>query len=304
MQVLILGHPADAHAAHIYQALEQTGVAVHYWDMRQFPTQLRMSWQPETETGGLRLPDGASINLQAVHSVFWRSLSDSRVPDLPDAMLSHIATRDCTSTVRSLLQAGSARWVNSWRAYQFHQEKPLQLAKVRRLGIPIPATLISNDPDQVADFVAAHPSAIFKPVYGGAHTQRVTPRHLDQARLHQVLSLAPVTLQACIEGTNVRCYVVGDAVYGAEIRSAAIDFREDAEAELIPLEVPVAMQQQCRAIAEALYLEWTAIDWRMTPDGDFVFLEANPSPMFIHFEQVTGFPITPALVQLLTTDEH
>lgn len=302
MQVLILGYPADAHAAHIYQALERVGVAVHYWDMRLFPTQLRMSWQPESEIGWLRLPNGASINLQAVHSVFWRALSESRVPDLPDAMLSYIAVRDCASTVRSLIQACPARWVNSWRAYQFHQEKPLQLSQVKRLGIPIPATLISNDPDQVADFVAAHPNAIFKPVYGGAHTQRVTPRHLDQARLHQVLSLAPVTLQSCIEGTNVRCYVVGDAVYGAEIRSAAIDFREDAEAELIPLDLPVVIQQQCRSIAKALYLEWTAIDWRMTPDGNLIFLEANPSPMFIHFEQVTGFPITQDLVQLLLAE--
>ncbi len=46
-------------------------------------------------------------------------------------------------------------------------------------------------------------------------------------------------------------------------------------------------------------LEWTAIDWRLTPQGEYVFLEANPSPMFIQFERRTSFPITQKLVNLL-----
>jgi D-alanine-D-alanine ligase-like ATP-grasp enzyme len=46
-------------------------------------------------------------------------------------------------------------------------------------------------------------------------------------------------------------------------------------------------------------LEWTAIDWRLKPTGEYVFLEANPSPMFIHFERQTNFPITQKLVNLL-----
>jgi len=300
MQILILGHPGDAHAAHVCQALTGAGAEVYYWDTRLFPTQLRMSWWPENQTGRLGLPTGEQIDLQSVHSVFWRTLSTAQVPPLQDEGLYQIAVNDASSALRSMIQGCPARWVNSWQAYQFHREKPLQLAKVRQLGITIPATLVSNDPDQVVDFINAHPNVIFKPVYGGAHTQRVTQRHGARERLNQVLSLAPVTLQDFVEGTNVRCYVVGEAVYGAEIRSDAIDFRDDLEAELIPLDLSETIQQQCRAIARALYLEWTAIDWRMTSEGDFVFLEANPSPMFMYFEQRTGFPITQDLVQLLT----
>lgn len=46
-------------------------------------------------------------------------------------------------------------------------------------------------------------------------------------------------------------------------------------------------------------LEWTAIDWHLKLTGEYVFLEANPSPMFLHFEQQTKFPITESLVNLL-----
>jgi len=302
MQILILGHAADAHALHLYQVMMDAGVDVHYWDTRLFPTELRLSWNPATEGGVMSLPDGQKIDLQHVHSVFWRILTNTYIPPLEDERMRHIALNDTSSALRSLIQGCPARWVNSWKAYQFHREKPLQLAKIRQLGVAIPSTLISNDPEEVLDFVNAYPEAIFKPVYGGAHTQRVGPHHLDKDRLQAVLSLAPVTLQEYIGGTNVRCFVIGETVYGAEIRSSAIDFREDEAAQLIPIEVPEPIQQQCRQIARSLYLEWTAIDWRMTPSKKFIFLEANPSPMFLYFEDKTGFPITKDLLALLMSE--
>lgn len=67
----------------------------------------------------------------------------------------------------------------------------------------------------------------------------------------------------------------------------------------MPIELPQNVKQQCLAIAKAFFLEWTAIDWRLTPSGEFVFLKANPSPMFLHFERQTSFPITQELVKLL-----
>ena len=121
---------------------------------------------------------------------------------------------------------------------------------------------------------------------------------LDE-RLFLALRLSPITLQEYIPGTNIRTYVIGNSIYSAEIRSNFLDFREDPIAKLIPIELPEAIKQQCQAIAKALMLEWTAIDWRLKPTGEYIFLEANPSPMFLHFEQQTGFGITPRLVKLL-----
>jgi D-alanine-D-alanine ligase-like ATP-grasp enzyme len=54
-----------------------------------------------------------------------------------------------------------------------------------------------------------------------------------------------------------------------------------------------------RAIARTLGLVWTGIDFRLTPDGVYVFLEANPSPMFMGFEKYAGLPLTDSLAALL-----
>lgn len=303
MNILILGNAEDAHARHLHVALTEAGAMAHYFDTRLFPSQLSLSWQPGTHTGTIRLADASRLSLDDIHSVFWRSFSGVKIPELGDADRSRVAFNDSMSALRSFMQAGSARWINSWQAYQFHKEKPLQLDAVRQLGVPIPATLITNNPDDIRDFNNQYDRSIFKPVYGGAHTQFVTAEHLDLARLHLALRIAPVTLQEYIPGTNIRTYAIADSVYTAEIRSPALDFREDTAAELIPQALPDTVRQQCLAIRQALKLKWTAIDWRLKPSGEYVFLEANPSPMFLHFEKQTGFPITEKLLQLLMGDD-
>ena len=299
MYILIVGNTTDAHAAHLETALTQAGAVVHYFDTQQFPTQLRMSWEPKSHTGSLRLPTAHVLTLQDIHSVFWRNFSGVGSVPFADAHQQRIAFHDSLSALRTLLKSCPARWVNSWQAYEFHKEKPLQLSTVHQLGVSIPVTLITNDPEEVVRFATSHEQVIFKPVYGGAHTQSLSATHLDPKRLSLALSLAPVTLQAYIPGTNIRSYVIDNTVYAAEIRSASIDFREDSGAEVIPVVLPAHVQQQCRSITQALLLTWTAIDWRLTPWGEYVFLEANPSPMFLHFERQTGFPITQELVRLL-----
>lgn len=297
MQVLILGDRTDSHAAHLYQAIAQAGAAVYYWNTQQFPTQMQLSWQPRLSRGTIVLPEGR-LDFDQIHSVFWRNLAGVQIPPLADAQQYQIALNDSLSTLRSILQVCPARWINSWQAYQFHKEKPRQLYTVQQLGIEIPATLISNDVDEILTFCQSR-RTIFKPVHGGAHTQFVTAEHLDRPRLALALKLAPIAIQAYISGTNIRSYVIGEKVYSAEIRTSALDFREDASAKLIPVHLPDPIEQACIKIARSLNLEWTAIDWRLTPSGSYVFLEANPSPMFLHFEQQTGFPITAALVNLL-----
>jgi hypothetical protein len=299
MKILVLGSAKDAHAAHIYQSLKTAGVTVDYLDLRQFPTQLRMSWQLDQEGGYFTLPEGNRFDFHDIKSVFWRSFGQISVPTLQDKEQQRLACHDALSTARSLLQCCPARWINSWQAYQFHQEKPLQLYAAKKLGVKIPATLISNDPQQVRDLVQRQTQAIFKPVYGGAHTQLVTSDHLEWERLQKVLRISPVTIQSYIPGTNIRSYVIGQSVYSAEIRTEVLDFRDDRQAALIPLQVPPAIEAQCQAIAQRFFLHWTAIDWRLTPAGEYIFLEANPSPMFLHFENQTGFPLTQELLKLL-----
>ncbi|MGD1949689.1 MAG: RimK family alpha-L-glutamate ligase [Leptolyngbyaceae cyanobacterium] len=299
MHILILGDDLDADAICLKSRLENAGARVDYWNSQLFPKCLQLTWQAHTYQGRLQLPTGKAIHLDNIHSIFWRTLHPVDVPLLPDSHQYQIAVTNSTSILRSLIRGCSARWVNSWEAYQFHQEKPLQLSIVKELGVAIPKTLISNNPEHIRAFATSVPQLIFKPVYQGAYTKLLKDSYLEPEHLNQCWRRSPATFQEYVPGTNIRCYVIGQQVYAAEIRSACLDFREDTQARIIPAILPETIQIICLKIAQALFLEWTAIDWRLSPQGEFIFLKADPSPMFTYFEQITGFPLSEKLVQLL-----
>jgi glutathione synthase/RimK-type ligase-like ATP-grasp enzyme len=299
MTVLILGGTDDEHAAHILHHLRQHSTDAELLDSRWFPAELQVAYDPATGAGWLRLPGGRRLALTAIRSVYWRVYHGVQGPQLPDAEQSLIATNDARSLFEALLTSLPARWVNGWRGFQLHQTKPAQLARMAALGVPVPATLLGNDPEAVRSFAEQHPRCIFKPVQGGAHTRRVEPRHLTGDNLRH-LAYAPVTLQEEVPGTDIRVFVAGKRVYACEVRTAAVDFRDDPDPAIAACELPDDVRAWCLRAAEALELVWTGIDVRRTPDGRHVFLEANPSPMFLGFEAQSGLPLTAALADLLT----
>lgn len=298
MTNLILGHAADEHAAHVLRCLRDRGHDAELLDSHDFPTRLALSYDPRRRAGALRLPEGKRLELSQVRSVYWRSYGGVGGAELPDPDQSALAANDARGLFESLLIGLRARWVNGWNAFLLHQTKPEQLARVAALGVPVPATLLSNDPEAVRAFAARHPRCVFKPVQGGAHTRRLEPRHLGEEHLRN-LAFAPVTLQEEVPGRDVRVFVAGQRVLACEVRTEHVDFRDDPDPRITPCTLPPDVAAWCLRAARELELAWTGIDLRRTPDGRHVFLEANPSPMFLGFERRSGLPLTDALVSLL-----
>lgn len=297
MTILILGSADDDHAAHMRDHLSTLGADVEFLDSSRFPAELRISLSVAGE-GDLTHPGGRRLAFDGITSVYWRSYAGIEPADLPDAEQAYIAANDSRALFESLLELLPCRWVNGRRAFELHQTKPVQLAMISRLGVPVPRTWWGNDPAAARRFVEQTGACIFKPVQGGAHTARVTADHLTEENLEN-LNLAPVTLQEEIPGTNIRVFVAGDDVLACEVATPELDFREDEEPEILPLELPGEVRAQSLAIARELDLLWTGIDFRRTDEGQHVFLEANPSPMFLGFEHRTGLPLTDALARLL-----
>lgn len=312
MTILILGGMEDLHACHILDRLRADDVDVELLDSRWFPANLEIAYDPGRDRGWLGLPTGRRLSLETIRAVYWRcyhqvcpvpmllpaNKEPGSVPDAPERGETSIALNDSRGMFESILIRLPTRWVNSWRAFHLHQTKPVQLALVASLGIPIPATILGNDPEAILDFTSRHPTSIFKPVQGGAHAQRLTPAHLTRENLAN-LSWSPVTIQAEIAGTNIRVFVAGEQVMACEIQSSFLDFRDDPDPCIVPHSLPRNIQQDCLRIAQLLDLLWTGIDFRLNPEGQYIFLEANPSPMFLGFESRTGLPLTQALIDLL-----
>ncbi|MCA9154848.1 MAG: hypothetical protein KDA59_18795 [Planctomycetales bacterium] len=301
MAILILGDRDDEHAAAVLSRLKASDFDAELWDSRDFPADMTISFDPLSGQGALGLPTGRSLLFEQIQSVYWRTYDGVEVVDLPNPEQTWLAMNDSRSLFESLFLRLPARWVNGWEAYRLHQTKPAQLAMVAEQGIRVPDTRLTNCPAEVHDFVAHHSRVIFKPVQGGAHARRLTEEHVTDEHL-RYLQLAPITLQEEIVGTNIRAFVAGERVLACEINTNEVDFRDDEAPELKPHVLSSAMIERCQAIARTLQLLWTGIDFRRTPAGDYVFLEANPSPMFLGFEEATGLPLMDSLVEVLTEE--
>lgn len=299
MTVLILSDLEDEHASHVAQHLRDQQIDCRLLDSRWFPRDLSLWFDPKSGDGAFGFPEGDFVAFDKITAIYWRNYHGVAGPRLPDPEQSFIAENDSRSLFESVLLRLQTRWVNSFAAYRSHQTKGAQLAIVAQLGVQIPDTLLTNEPASVSDFIEYHPQAIFKPTQGGAHTRRVDRTILKPERLNHLM-LAPITLQQAIEGTNIRVFLAGARIEACEIRTDHVDFRDDPDPRVAPHELPLAMTLQCQQIADALDLVWTGIDFRLTPDGTYVFLEANPSPMFLGFEEACGLPLTQMLCELLT----
>jgi glutathione synthase/RimK-type ligase-like ATP-grasp enzyme len=305
---IVIGSQEEYHAKHIYTLLQAKGEPVVYLDSRQLPEALLISWEAaEITPSGFLTIEGGKIPLASIQSVYWRwyyGIQIAPTHQTPEALhTAYMIDREVTSAIESLFavlaEEPACLWVNSINAIEMHKKKGYQLNLMAKNGIRVPRTLITSDASSVRDFYEANQQAIIvKPVRGGASTQKVTDADLTEEKL-ALLNLSPVQFQELIEGVDIRVYGVGNQLFAAEIQADTIDFRDDPQAKIVPITLPLNIQEQCLQVMALCDLCFTGIDIRLTPAGDYVFIEANPSPMFTFFEQQSGYPISEALVSLL-----
>lgn len=302
MTIMIIGSEEEYHARYIYDRLQERGTSCFYLDTRTFPTSLQLSLSPNQggADGCIITPEGQKIVLSDIQTVYWRYHHGIEVsPNIPTEV-SGIVYREIESAIGSLFRNMThTLWVNPASAIERHRYKTHQLALMAQAGIPIPDTLVGNDGDAVMAFFDKHDgNVIYKPVAGGAHTAKLTREDLTPERI-QELSVSPVQFQEMIPGVDVRVYGIGEELFAAEIQAGTLDFRDNPDAPIVPVSIPDEVATHCLKIMDLFEYKFTGIDLRHTPDGRYVFLEANPSPMFVHFANVTGYPIVEKLLELL-----
>src|SRR6185503_17228853 len=101
----------------------------------------------------------------------------------------------------------------------------------------------------------------------------------------------------------LRTTLVGDCVFTAPLPSRAsattpYDWRKDGVALLDDwkrFELPREVEHRLLGLMDYFSLNYGAIDFILTPDGRYVFLEINPVGEFFWLENCPGLPISRAI---------
>jgi hypothetical protein len=202
--------------------------------------------------------------------------------------------------------------------------KPHQLRIAQRVGLEIPETIISNDPEAVRTFARRFPSLITKMLVQPAVTgpaiddeaSVVFTTAMTAADLEQLdgLDLCPMIFQEQIENLlDVRVTIVGKRVFAAALDAAArggspLDWRRQSYAlDRVPAwaayELPGGLADRLLRLLDHFGLNYGAVDLIVRPDGRHVFLELNASGSFAFLGVNHAGPIAAAIAEVLV-DPH
>ena len=307
-RVGIIGPADDPQVIAVRRSLRDRGVTPELLDLSAFPGRLKLSLragQPFAENVALDSVGTWYVRSLPLPLPFFPPVEGTEQFRLDDLRRSYAAGRERRSFLSGFVAAmerHGARLVNPPSAMAQHFRKPEQLTAMADAGVPVPRTLITNDPDAVLAFAGdIGGPVVYKPVAGGGMCRRMTEAHYAPERLAR-LAGAPVIFQAEVPGRNIRVYLVnGRVVAGYEIVSARLDYR-GAETDVRPTALTADEERACVRAAEACAMSFTGIDLRRPDDGAFAVLECNPSPMFATVERRTGASrVSEALAEALVT---
>ena len=210
-----------------------------------------------------------------------------------------------------VLESLPAIWINSPSSVHRAEYKPRQLAHATAAGLAVPPTLITHDPQAVADFAACQPEGIItKTLYarmprtedgrlsGVIYTSDVPP---DRYRDPTIATTAHLFQAKLVGKADLRVTVVGDTVFATEIKNPGeLDWRRNHDnITYRPYELPDAIVVGVHRLMRSLGLFFGALDFVLTDRGH-QFIEINPNGQWGWIEHQTGQPISRALAAALT----
>ena len=309
--ILLISHPGDDHATAVAGRLAGAGAPAVIFDTARVPGSITvdLEYGNGTSWSGAATVDGPRIDLADVGSVWWRRPQPF---DVPDDVTSHedrtFAYNECHAAVSGLWSCLNARWMNDPMRDEVGSRKAYQLKVAGELGLRVPRTLITNDPAAANAFIDAEgPSGtIYKAFSATEHAWRETRLLKPEERAQlDALRYAPVIFQEYVRASiDLRITVVGERIFPAEIVSGdsgyPVDFRMTMhEAAMAPHALPDSVAGDLHALMAALGLVYGAIDMRLTPEGEYVFLEVNTAGQWLFIEERTAQPITAAVADTL-----
>lgn len=215
-----------------------------------------------------------------------------------------------------LAQIPRPRWMNYPAANVLASNKIQQLTLAATLGLTIPDTLVTQDPDALRAFARRHNGRIIvKPMSVGhvdagkdspeavIYTNAIEARQLDDLA---DLVICPTLFQELVEKeVDVRITVVDREVTAVDlaVRDRAgvqlVDVRRDNMRNVTYKRrvLPDAVHARLSALMGAYGLRYAAIDMAVTACGEWVFFEINPNGQWAWIDLNGGASIFASFVR-------
>lgn len=298
----------DSHVPRLVAEFDRLGHPWVIFDPGDFPqkVQVSASISNESKCSFLAFTDCTRIRLEEITSIWYRR--PTRIlprDDLPGIEQTFIQ-REAHAGIWGWLRGLQALWVNHPDAVRAAGHKPEQLQRATMLGLAIPRSVVTNEPDVFKRFYEeCGGSVVYKlmgyPWYSDKNetpistfTSLVSREMLAEAQ--RVTATMHLFQEFIVKQCDIRVIILGEKAFATAIyplsEATQIDFRADyQQLRYTPHQLPDHICQSLLTLTRSYHLSYAAIDLLLTPEDRYVFLELNPLGQFGWLEGRTGIPL-------------
>lgn len=318
MTVLVITQSDDVQTAPgVIDAIRARGARAFRLDTDRFPREVVVRHRPDG--GPSSVTDGAdTLDLAEVTAVWYRRMQAGRgVPKTMDEQFRRASVLEARASMLGLMASLPVFHMDHYWAVRRASNKALQLEVARSVGLEVPRTLTTNDPDAVRAFAGECGGDIITKmlasfaIFEDDQELVVFTNPVSQADLDDMtgLDLCPMTFQERIpKQLELRATVVGKEVFTASIDSprvegAAHDWRREGRTMVYDwkaYDLPADTRERLLALMDRFQLNYGAADFILSPEGRLVFLEMNPVGEFFWIDKVAGLPALEHAARVLT----
>jgi MvdD family ATP-grasp ribosomal peptide maturase len=320
MSVLIITHSQDNESiSRVMQAIESSGGKAFRFNTDRFPTEIKLDvYYKDNIQRCILCSDGESLDLNKVSSVWYRRIAiGSMIPTTINTQLRYASVGESRATIQGMIACIQGFHLDSIPHIRRADNKQLQLEVAKEVGLEIPATLITNNPQAVREFSKQCQKGMVAKMLSSfavydeqgneqvVFTNPVTKEDLDYL---DGLCFCPMTFQENIpKQLELRITIVGKQIFTAAIDSqisdkATYDWRKQGLAlmnQWQPYKLPPEIEEKLLQLMAFFNLNYGAIDIIVTPEDRYIFLEINPVGEFFWLEDYPGMPISHAIAEML-----
>jgi len=319
-KILIITHTGDNFSIEkVTEYIEHNGFEVIRFDVDLYPMQNRLttvfedgSWISILETAETR------YRLDDIAAVWYRRAYNigNGLKEEMDAKFYGAAMGEIRNTLFGFLESIDAYSLGKPSVYRRLDSKEEQLKIAEKIGLTIPETCMTNNPEQARQFILKHKNVIGKmqtgfAIYEDGVENVVFTNVIDEDKLEELDSLqyCPMQFQTRLEKKKeLRVTVVGQDIYAFEIDSqkseaAKIDWRKDGLNlidQWVETQLPREIELKLLELLDVYHVDYGAIDIILTPEDEYYFIEINAAGEFFWLDNLTdGNLISKSIADLL-----
>lgn len=324
-KILIITHSKDnASIDTVSGFLRESGAQVIRFNVDEYPLQCGLSsrfengnWQVFLDT------DGQRKNLHDITAVWYRrshNLASGLDKVLEGTYLSS-AQKEIRRTLFGMLESMPCFQIDTFSKYRRLDSKEEQMKIASALGLNIPDTCITNNPEEARDFVRSHPGgAIVKmqssfAIYQEGKEHVVFTNIVSEKDLEAVdaLQYCPMQFQEKLEKfKELRITVVGNALFtyaidSQKLENARVDWRREGDTLLDqwePYELPREIEEKLLRLMDIYQINYGAIDIIVTPEEKYYFLEINAAGEYLWLDRLADGAISKQIAKVLTGEAY